>query len=94
MCWNGLAFTAAAEIAGRARAGTAMSLQNTIVSVGGTVAPAAFGALVNATSWGAAYAASAVGPLVALVLLVPLQHDEARRARERAARLARAAATA
>ena len=36
MCWNGLAFTAAAEIAGRDRAGTAMSLQNTIVSIGGT----------------------------------------------------------
>ncbi len=39
--WNGLAFTAAAEIAGRRRAGTAMSLQNTIVSVGGALAPAA-----------------------------------------------------
>ena len=35
MSWNGLAFTAAAEISGRARAGTAMSLQNTLISVGG-----------------------------------------------------------
>ena len=46
MTWNGLAFTAAAEISGRARAGTAMSLQNTIISVGGALAPAAFGVLV------------------------------------------------
>jgi sugar phosphate permease len=94
MCWNGLAFTAAAEIAGRRRAGTAMSLQNTIVSVGGTVAPTAFGAVVHVAGWGAAYAGAALGPVVALALLAPLQHDEARRARERAARLARAAATA
>ena len=41
--WNGLAFTAAAEIAGRARAGTAMSLQNTLVSVLGVVASPLFG---------------------------------------------------
>jgi predicted MFS family arabinose efflux permease len=90
MCWNGLAFTAAAEIAGRARAGTAMGLQNTIVSVGGTLAPTAFGALVHAAGWSTAYAAAALGPVLALALLAPLQQDEARRARERAARLARA----
>src|SRR4051794_610820 len=94
MCWNGLAFTAAAEIAGRARAGTAMGLQNTIVSVGGTLAPATFGAVVHATSWGVAYAAVAVGPVAALALLAPLQRDEARRARERARRLRQATAAA
>jgi sugar phosphate permease len=94
MCWNGLAFTAAAEIAGRQRAGTAMSLQNTVVSVGGTIAPTAFGALVHAAGWSTAYAAAAVGPVIALALLAPLQLDEARRARERDARLARAAAPA
>jgi sugar phosphate permease len=94
MCWNGLAFTAAAEIAGRRRAGTAMGLQNTIVSVGGAVAPTAFGALVHAAGWSTAYAAAAIGPVLALALLAPLQHDEARRARERDARLAGAAAAA
>jgi sugar phosphate permease len=94
MCWNGLAFTAAAEIAGRARAGTAMGLQNTIVSVGGAIAPAAFGAVVHATSWGLAYAAVAIGPVAALALLAPLQRDEARRARERARRLRQATAAA
>jgi sugar phosphate permease len=94
MCWNGLAFTAAAELAGRRRAGTAMSLQNTIVSVGGTLAPAAFGAFVHVAGWGAAYAATALGPMIALALLAPLQLDEARRARDRAARLSQAAAPA
>lgn len=88
MCWNGLAFTAAAEIAGRRRAGTAMSLQNTLVSIGGTLAPTAFGALVSATSWPVAYAAIAAAPALALALLAPLQADEARRARDRARRLA------
>lgn len=94
MCWNGLAFTAAAEIAGRRRAGTAMGLQNTIVSIGGAVAPTAFGALVHAAGWGVGYAAAAAGPVAALALLAPLQRDEARRASERARRLAAAGATA
>jgi MFS family permease len=80
MCWNGLAFTAAAEIAGRRRAGTAMSLQNTIVSVGGTVAPTAFGALVATTSWPVAWGTVALAPAAALVLLQPLMADERRRA--------------
>jgi sugar phosphate permease len=89
MSWNGLAFTAAAEISGRARAGTAMSLQNTIISVGGVLAPTAFGVLVEATSWTAAYAVLAVAPFAAFVVLGPLEGDEdariaarARRARE------------
>jgi sugar phosphate permease len=91
MSWNGLAFTAAAEISGRARAGTAMSLQNTIISVGGVLAPTAFGVLVEATSWTAAYAVLAVAPFAAFVVLGPLEGDEdariaarARRAREAA----------
>jgi sugar phosphate permease len=71
-----------------------MGLQNTIVSVGGAVAPTAFGALVHAAGWSTAYAAAAIGPVLALALLAPLQHDEARRARERDARLAGAAAAA
>jgi predicted MFS family arabinose efflux permease len=92
MCWNGLAFTAAAEIAGRRRAGTAMSLQNTIVAVGSTIAPAAFGALVAATSWHVGFGVAALAPLAALAILGPLEADEARRARERKQRLAAAAA--
>jgi sugar phosphate permease len=85
MSWNGLAFTAAAEISGRARAGTAMSLQNTIISIGGVLAPTAFGLLVEATSWTAAYAVLAVAPLAAFVVLAPLEGDEDARIAARAA---------
>jgi sugar phosphate permease len=94
MCWNGLAFTAAAELAGRARAGTALGLQNTIVSVGGALAPAAFGWLVHAASWGVGYGACAAAPVAAYVVLAPLVGDERERARARERRLAAAAAAA
>jgi sugar phosphate permease len=76
MTWNGLAFTAAAEISGRARAGTAMSLQNTIISVGGALAPAAFGVLVETTSWSAAFGVLAAAPLAAFLVLAPLEGEE------------------
>jgi len=86
MSWNGLAFTAAAEISGRARAGTAMSLQNTIISVGGVLAPTAFGVFVETTSWTAAYAVLALAPLAAFVVLAPLEGDEDARIAARAQR--------
>ena len=92
MCWNGLAFTAAAEIAGRRRAGTAVSLQNTIVSVGGATAPAAFGAIVAATSWTLGFAICAAAPVAAFAVLRPLAGEESARVRERDRRLAQAAA--
>lgn len=76
MSWNGLAFTAAAEISGRARAGTAMSLQNTILSIGGMLAPPAFGILVEASSWTVAFAVLALAPLAAYAVLSPLEGDE------------------
>ena len=83
MSWNGLAFTAAAEISGRARAGTAMSLQNTILAVGGALAPSVFGAVVEATSWTSAFAVLALAPLVAVFVLRPLEGDEDARIAER-----------
>jgi len=84
MSWNGLAFTAAAEISGRARAGTAMSMQNTLISVGGVLAPTAFGLIVEVTSWNAAYALLALAPLAAFVVLGPLEGDEDARVARRA----------
>jgi sugar phosphate permease len=88
MTWNGLAFTAAAEISGRARAGTAMSLQNTILAVGGALAPSAFGVVVGAMSWMSAFAVLALAPLLAVVVLRPLEGDEDARLAERERRLA------
>jgi sugar phosphate permease len=87
MTWNGLAFTAAAEISGRARAATAMSLQNTILAVGGALAPSAFGAVVEATSWTGAFALLALAPLAAVAVLRPLLGDEDARIAERERRL-------
>jgi len=83
MSWNGLAFTAAAELSGRVRAGTAMSLQNTVVAVASSVAPVAFGSLVEATGWSEGFALCAVAPAAAFAVLRPLQAEEAERARRR-----------
>ena len=86
--WNGLAFTAAAEMAGRKRAGTAMSLQNTLVSVIGAGASPLFGLLVEATSWRVSFLVFALAPLAGWWVLRPLEGEEDRRAAARERRLA------
>ncbi len=91
--WNGLSFTAAAEMSGRARAGTAMSLQNTLVSVLGALTPPLFGLLVEATSWQAAYLLVAAAPVAGWWVLRPLEGEEEDRAAARARRLATATPT-
>ncbi|MGK2937564.1 MAG: MFS transporter [Solirubrobacteraceae bacterium] len=91
MTWNGLAFTAAAEISGKARAGTAMSMQNTIVAIGGAASPAVFGTLVEFAGWAPAYVALAAGPLAAWLVLAPLVGEEDERVAGRTARLRRSA---
>ena len=90
--WNGLAFTAAAEMAARARAGTAMSLQNTVVSVLGAAASPLFGLLVDASSYRTAYLTIAVAPVVGWWVLRPLENEEEERADARRERLAAYAA--
>ena len=73
MAWNGLAFTAAAELAGRARSGAAIGVQQSALAVAGVIAPVAFAATVSATSWRAAYALAATGPLLGALVLRPLR---------------------
>jgi sugar phosphate permease len=90
--WNGLSFTAAAEIAGRARAGTAMSLQNMLISILGAVASPLFGLLVEATSYRAAFLTFAAAPVLGWFVLRPLETDEEERAEARRQRLATYAA--
>jgi sugar phosphate permease len=87
MTWNGLSFTAAGEIAGRARAGTAMSLQNTVVAVGSAVGAPLFGLLVDVAGWPVAFAVLAMGPLLAWVVLTPLEADERVRVLDRHERI-------
>lgn len=87
MSWNGLSFTAAAEISGRRQAGKAMGIQNTSMRVVGAGVPVALGALASAVSWPLVFVVMGVAPLVARVILGPLVDDERRRGREREARL-------
>jgi fucose permease len=69
LAWNGLAFTAAAERSGAGRSGAALGFQQTMLGVLGASAPAGFAFLVGATSWRVAFAASAVGPVLGVLLL-------------------------
>jgi nitrate/nitrite transporter NarK len=87
MSWNGLSFTAAAEISGRRQAGTAMGIQNTAMRVVAAGVPVGLGALASAVSWHAAFLVMGVTPLVALAVLRPLVEDERGRRRARHARL-------
>lgn len=72
MSWNGLSFTAAAEIAGRARAGAAVGFQQTVLAVGSAVTPIVF-ATIAASSWRLAFALSAACPLAGAAVLRPLR---------------------
>ncbi len=72
LSWNGLSFTAAAEIAGRERSGAAIGLQQSFLAAGSIVAPIAFSAVVHASSWRLAFVLAALSPLVGYALLSPL----------------------
>jgi sugar phosphate permease len=72
LSWNGLSFTAAAETAGRTRSGAAIGLQQSFLSAGSIVAPIAFAAIVDASSWRLAFALAALSPLVGYAVLGPL----------------------
>ena len=87
MSWNGLSFTAAAEISGRRQAGKAMGIQNTAMRLVAAGVPVSLGALASAVSWHAVFAVMGITPLIARLLLGPLVEDERRRRREREARL-------
>lgn len=73
MAGNGVSFAAAAEMAGPARVGTALGLQNTLLFGAVVIAPPAFGALVGPLTWPGAFAATAACPLVGWWLLAPLR---------------------
>ncbi len=91
MSWNGLSFTAAAEISGGGQAGRAMGLQNTLMRTAGAATPIALGALAAGVSWQLAFLVMGLAPLAGGALLGPLVADEDRRRVERHARLAAAA---
>ena len=69
MSWNGLSFTAAAELAGRARSGAAIGIQQTVLTVIAAGVPPGFASVVEATSWRMAFALAALFPLAGWVML-------------------------
>ena len=73
MAWNGVAFAAVAELAGRARSGAALGIQQTVLSLAGVVAPIAFAAVVSAGSWHIAYGLAALFPLAGWWALLSLR---------------------
>jgi sugar phosphate permease len=73
MAWNGLSFTAAAEIAGRSRSGAALGMQQSALAAAGAIVPSAFAAVVAATSWRLGFAVAAVFPLGGVQLLRPVR---------------------
>jgi len=76
MSSNGLAFTATGEIAGQARAGSAMGLQNTALFTAGAIAPVVFGAIAEHVGWPAGFALLAVLAAAGWRLLAPLAPAE------------------
>jgi sugar phosphate permease len=73
MAWNGLSFTAAAELAGRGRSGAALGMQQTALAAAGAIVPPVFATVVAASSWRVGFAAAAVFPLAGVQLLRPLR---------------------
>ena len=67
--WNGLSFTAAAELAGRARSGAALGFQQTALAVGASVTPPLFASVVEASSWSVGFWLAAVLPVAGAVFL-------------------------
>jgi MFS family permease len=73
MAWNGLSFTAAAELAGPVRSGAAIGFQQTVLAGIGVGAPVLFAATVAGASWAVAFGVSALFPLVGWWALRPLR---------------------
>lgn len=74
--WNGLSFTAAAELATEGRSGTAIALQQTVLFASAAVAAPLFGGIVSVGGWRVAFLTLAAGPLIAWGLLASLAGAE------------------
>jgi sugar phosphate permease len=73
MAWNGLAFTAAAELAGAQRSGAAIGFQQSVLSGYGVAAPVLFAASIAWSSWSAAFVLASLFPLAGWLALRPLR---------------------
>ena len=75
--WNGLSFTAAAELAGEARAGAALGLQQASLALAAAVTPVAFATLVAQSTWWVGFAFASAAALVGTASLLALAATEA-----------------
>jgi sugar phosphate permease len=87
MTWNGLSYTAAAELAGLARSGAAIGFQQTVLAVVGFLAAPMFAGVVDETSWRVGFAVCAAAPLAGWWLLGQLAPEDRRDSGEGEARL-------
>ena len=69
LSWNGLSFTAAAELAGRARSGAAIGFQQTALSASYAVTAPVFAAVVDAGSWRLGFGLAALMPIAGATVL-------------------------
>ena len=76
MMWNGLSYTAAAELAGSSRSGAAIGFQQMTLSIVGFVAAPLFAALVDASSWRTGFAVFAAAPLAGWWVLGQLASED------------------
>lgn len=77
--WNGLAFTAVAELASPGRAGTALGMHGTMMRLLTVPTTLAFGYAAAQLGWAAGLALLGVFPLVAVIALAPVEREEQRR---------------
>jgi sugar phosphate permease len=78
MSWNGLAYAAAAEVAGPGKTGTALGFQQTLLGVVVAGAPPVVAAIAT-HSWRAAFFFAAAGPAVGVLVLSRLSERARRR---------------
>jgi MFS family permease len=76
MAWNGVAFAAVAELAGRARSGAALGIQQSALALASVGTPLAFAAVVSAGSWSLAYGLAAVFPIAGWLVLRTVQEPQ------------------
>ncbi|WP_433266303.1 MFS transporter [Actinosynnema sp. CS-041913] len=71
LCWNGLAVTAAAELAPEGSSGTALGMQNSANYLSATITPALAAWVAVTLGWPAALLLAAAAATAARVLLIP-----------------------
>jgi sugar phosphate permease len=69
LCWNGLAVTAAAEMAPPGNSGTALGMQNTANYLSASITPALAGWVAVTLNWQAALLLAATAAITARALL-------------------------